>query len=582
MRLRGVVVAVVLGLAGAVWAPSSASAAPVSPEVRELQSQLARAVAQRVPGARVAAPDFSVEPLVGIPGLVDLVAGRTAVMLDPSFWTQVVWNLVASQTIVLPSPVDLLKVEQVLPTSVVENGTRVSPLPRRRQDLGDLKYEFAGRTKTLREYVISTETDGVAFVHDGAIVTDLYANGWSPETRHQPWSVTKSFVSALIGIALDEGRIRSVEEPIDAYVPATKGTVWEGVTIRNLLEMESGVHWDEGTPVLVVNTQVQQWIDLALDLVTGGQLGKSRNQFLLNLPRVAEQGTQFSYNSGNTQMLAWLLETVYNQPFNEVISEKLWVPAGMAGDARVMTDRIGDAIASQGLYSRIFDLARFGEIFRRGGVTSDGVRVVPEKWVRESTTMTEISKGSYAFQWWAGPTPHSYEASGFQGQKISVSPDHCLTGVRLSHTLGLNLSGGSVGIEAGGDEWSAVYRAVADRLGACDAAASAGASARKARLRIGKTTRFSRRGALRRRALRLVVASDRAGRSLTVRAVARRGGRNVTVADRRLTLRSTKARSVSVPLTRAGRRLLAARRAVRVVVTVKSGASTVRRTITLR
>ena len=206
-------------------------------------------------------------------------------------------------------------------------------------------------------------------------------------------------------------------------------------------------------------------------------MGQTRDEFLKSLPRVAPQGTQFSYNSGNTQLLAWLLEEVYDKPFNRVISQKLWKPMGMDGDAMVMTDRLGDAVASQGLYSRIFDLARFGELFRNGGVTPDGKRVVPANWVKRSTTMTANSGGGYAFQWWAGPTRGSYEASGFQGQKITVSPAHCLTGVRLSHTLGGNLRPGggdpadpaSYGfeVEMGGGEWSAVYRAVAKHLGTC-------------------------------------------------------------------------------------------------------------------
>src|SRR3712207_5133128 len=163
----------------------------------------------------------------------------------------------------------------------------------------------------------------------------------------------------------------------------------------------------------------------------------------------------------------------------------------MDGDARILTDRAGDAIASQGLYARVFDLARFGELYRNGGRTPDGRRIVSQKWVRDSTTMTGISKGEYAWQWWLGPTPRSHEASGFQGQKISVSPDHCMTGVRLSHTLGANFSSGSFAVEMGSEEWSAVYRAVAQRLGTCDRSAPAVRRPR-ARMRIGRVTRSGR------------------------------------------------------------------------------------------
>lgn len=459
--------ALVLLLAAAL-AASLALPAGASAQSSDARTQIVQAVASEIPGAQVL--PGAEEAIVGVPGVADLVAGRTEVMMDPAFWTQIVGNLLVSRTIVLPTPVDLVKPEMFLPTALVRNGPYVWPLPRREVDLSGVRYEWQGRQKSLRDFVHSTETDIVAFLRGGEIVTDMYANGWSADVRHQPWSVTKSFVSAVVGIALDEGEVGSVEDPIDRYIGELRGTAWEGTTIRNLLEMESGVHWDEGTPVLAVNTQVQQWIQAALDLYTDGRYGQGRNEFLKSLPRVAPQGTKFSYNSGNTQVLAWLTETVYGKPFVEVISEKLWIPTGMAGDARMLTDRVGDAIASQGLYARVFDLARFGELFRNRGRAPDGRQVVSAGWVRESTTMTTLSGGRYAYQWWTGATPEGYQASGFQGQKITVSPANCLVGVRLSHTLGANLSSGSFAVEMGADEWAAAYRAVAERFAGCPAA----------------------------------------------------------------------------------------------------------------
>jgi CubicO group peptidase (beta-lactamase class C family) len=561
MRARGLFAAACAALVIASPTPDAQAATQ-----QQVVRQVAETVARQVPGATIRRS--AEEPLVGVPGFADLVAGRAEVMMDPAFWTQVTYNLLVSQTVVLPQPVDLVKPEAALPTAPVANGGKpVWPLPRRSvKGLADTTYEWQGRTKTLREFVTSTETDGVAFIDDGAIAGDLYANGWSADVRHQPWSVTKSFVSALVGIAREDGRVRSLEDRIETYVPDLRGTAWEGTTIRNLLEMESGVHWDEGTPVLVVNTQVEQWAQAALDLVTDGHAGQTRNAFLKSLPRVAPQGTKFSYNSGNTQVLAWMLERVYRKPFNVVISEKLWKPAGMAGDARVMTDRVGDAIASQGLYSRIFDLARFGELFRNGGRTPDGRQVVPRAWVRESTTMTPISDGQYAYQWWFAGLPGSYEASGFQGQKISVAPNECVTGVRLSHTLGAKLQDGFE-VEMGGEEWTAVLTAVAKRLGGCAPGAAAGTSpaagGRALRLRLGGATRMSRRLALRRGALRVRVGARDARTALTLTAVGRRGTK---VAERRLALPAGRARTVTVRLTRAGRRLLRSRRAVRLTI----------------
>ena len=561
----------------AVAAPAAANPGASAAGEADVREEIVELVARLIPGATVA-PRSDEPPLEGVPGVAELAAGRTEVMMDPAFWTQVVGNLLVSRTIVLPTPIDLVRPEMYLPLVPVANGGRVWPLPREEVDLSGTTYEWQGRKKTLRDFVRSTETDAVGFVHQGRIVDDLYANGWSADDRHQPWSVTKSFISAVVGIAVDDGRVRSVQDPIDAYIPELRGTAWEGVTIQNLLQMESGVHWDEGTPVLALNTQVQQWIQAALDLYTNGALGQGRNEFLKSLPEVASQGTKFSYNSGNTQVLAWLAETVYRKPFNRVISEKLWIPTGMAGDARMMTDRAGDAIASQGLYSRIFDLARFGELFRNGGRTPFGRQVVSESWVRESTTMTAVSQGKYAYQWWTGATPDGFNASGFQGQKISVSPANCLTGVRLSHTLGANASDGFA-VEMGADEWTAAYRAVAARLGGCK---PRGGSRAAAALRLGKAKRMSRKHALRRGALRVTL--DTGGRRMPValRATSRVGRRVVRVASRRLTFPGGRHRRVRVPLTRRGKALLRGRRSLRVKLTATGAGQRATRAITLQ
>jgi CubicO group peptidase (beta-lactamase class C family) len=417
--------------------------------------------------------------LVGWPSLPDLVIDRVELVSDPDYWMNYVRELLVDGVIVAPVPIDPVKPEAVLPTARVRPGEYTSSLPRRPVDLSGVRYEWNGRGKSVDDFVRTTETDGVTFVHRGRVVGDWYANGWSAGLRHQPWSVTKSFTSTLVGIALDEGRIGSVREPIDKYVTGLRGTAWAGTTIENILQMESGIQWDEENLFVPMNNQIMQWVQLGLDLYTDGALGMTRDEYLRSLPRVAPQGTEFHYNSGNTQVLAWLLETVYGKPFHRILSAKLWRPAGMAGDALIMTDRVGDAVASQGLYARSHDFARFGELFRNGGVTPEGRRVVSERWVRQATTFTDVSDGRYGYQWWHGATRDGYSAVGFQGNRITVAPGRCLTGVRLSHTLAADLSPGdgdpldpgNYGFEYvdGGEEWDAVYRAVARHLGGCDA-----------------------------------------------------------------------------------------------------------------
>ena len=317
------------------------------------------------------------------------------------------------------------------------------------------------------------------------MIGEWYANGYTADVRHQAWSVTKTFVAAVVGIALSEGHIDSLQDPIDAYVPDLAGTEWEGVSIEDVLQMESGVHWDEGTPVLAINTQVEQWRDLALDLHTEGALGKTRNEFLATLPSMGyEPGTKFSYNSGNTQVLAWMTELIYDQDFETILQEKLWQPMGADGDAVMTSDRIGDVVASHGLFARPHDFARFGEVLRNGGRTPEGRQVVPAEWVKAMTTMTEVSGGIYGLQTWAHPiaAPDAFTASGFQGQKITVMPSDCMTGVRTSHALGADVRDGEITDPAAygftvttyEEEWQTMLRAVADAVGGCAAGAAGG------------------------------------------------------------------------------------------------------------
>jgi CubicO group peptidase (beta-lactamase class C family) len=421
-------------------------------------------------------------PVVGTPPPGDAVEGWVENWMDPDFWSAYVRDAVLNGHINLPYPNDPVKPEAYLPNVPVPNGGYVSALPVAPVDLSGVTYEWQGETKTIEQFVRTTRTDQVVLVRDGHVIGELYAGGYSADVRHQAWSVTKTFVAAVVGIAHGEGRIASLQEPIDAYVPDLAGTEWEGVSIEDVLQMESGVHWDEDTPVLAVNTQVEQWRDLALDLYTDGAAGQTRNEFLATLPAAGyEPGTRFSYNSGNTQVLAWLTELLYGKTFNEILAEKLWQPMGAAGDAVMTSDRVGSVIASHGLFARPHDFARFGELLRNGGRTPEGRQVLPAEWVEAMTTMTDVSDGSYGYQTWAHPiaAPDAYSASGFQGQKITVLPSDCLTGVRTSHALGVRVRDGELtdpaaygfGTEFYAAEWQTMLRAVADAVGGCGSGA---------------------------------------------------------------------------------------------------------------
>ncbi|MFP5220580.1 MAG: serine hydrolase domain-containing protein [Actinomycetes bacterium] len=450
----------------------------------------AAAIALAALSVPLLAPPAAAEdgPVVGTPPPGDAVEGWVENWMDPDFWSSYVHDALVNGHFNLPYPNDPVKPEAYLPNVPVADGEYVSALPVAHRDLSQVTYEFEGQTKTIEQFVRTTRTDQVVLVHDGTVVGEWYANGYSADVRHQAWSVTKTFIAAVVGIAFAEGHIDSLQDPIEQYVPDLAGTEWDGVSIEDILQMESGVHWDEGTPMLAINTQVEQWRDLALDLYTDGALGKTRNEFLATLPSGGyEPGTRFSYNSGNTQVLAWMTELIYGMDFEDVLEQKLWQPMGADGDAVMTSDRVGGVIASHGLFARPHDFARFGELLRNGGRTPEGKQVVPESWVDAMTTMTDVSEGAYGLQTWAHPiaAPDAYSASGFQGQKITVLPSDCITAVRTSHALGADVRDGEItdpdayafDTEFYAEEWQTMLRAIADEIGGCpEAAATTGGS----------------------------------------------------------------------------------------------------------
>ena len=433
-------------------------------------------------------------PILSMPSPEQLLIGRlTDVWMKPSYWENYVREVLFNMNVVLPLPTDAVRPEIWTANVHVANGDYVSPMPMALQDISQLTYEWEGAVKTVEDYMLTTETDTIVFLANGALVDELYYNGYTENTRNQPWSVTKTFIAVTVGIAYDEGHIDSLQDPIEKYIPELEGTAWEGATLENILQMESGVHWDEANiVVLAENTQVQQWTQIALHHHSQGQLGMTRNEFLKSLPKAYEQGTQWSYNSGNTQVLAWMLELIYDKPYNEIISEKLWQPMGAQGDAKMIADREGGVIASQGLYARARDFARFGELMRNGGVAANGHRIVSAEWLDAMIQMTDLSNGAYGYQTWnSGAGEGAYLAGGFQGQKITVVPNKCVTAVRLSHTLAAHFRDGDIQDPSaygffthdGGVEWGSMVRQLSEQIGGCDDTGAMAGSRR------GKTSR---------------------------------------------------------------------------------------------
>lgn len=388
----------------------------------------------------------------GVGPLVDLLQARADLLLNgqPQMLLE---NTTDGEAAILLLPVDATTVIVILPTQVVRANPAALPLPEARLDLSQVTYEINGRTRTVGQYMQGGNTNAIAFMHDGRFTYDDYQNGFNPNTRHHMWSVTKSVTTALVGIAVAEGRVHSIHDPITQYIAEAAGTVWEGVSIEDLLQMESGTYWVD-VPV----HQPEQLILMGADFHSNGLYGMTRDDYLLKLTRVSAPGDYYRYNSGDAQMLAWLLERVYQKPYAKILSEKIWQPAGMQDDALVMADRLGNTFASMGLMATPRDMLRFGELFRNGGRSVNGKQIVPKKWVAASHNYDKASGGAprgYMWAQWDNGEPGNYTAIGYGHQRVSVAPSLDMVGVRFGNDPVDTIAP---------KEWEAVLTAVGNHL----------------------------------------------------------------------------------------------------------------------
>lgn len=395
------------------------------------------------------------ESTYGVAPLTDLLQSRLELLLGGQLQRNLE-DVSDGELSILLLPIDAVTVISVLPTNVVKADPSAPELPEMIVDLSAITYEVNDRTRTLDDYMQSGSTNALAFMHHGQLVFEGYQNGFNPKTRQHVWSVTKSVTSALVGIAVAEGLVDSIDDPIKKYIPEAEGTVWEGVTVKNLVQMKSGTYWVD-VPV----HQPEQLILMAADYHSNGLFGMTRDEYLLRLTRVSPPGELYRYNSGDPQMLSWMLENIYDKPYAEILSEKIWQPAGMRDDARVMVDRLGNTFASMGLFATARDMLRFGEIYRNGGRTADGRQIVPEDWVTETSNYDKTrGGGSRGYMWphWNGIESGNYTASGFGGQRVGVAPSQNLVSVRF----GNDVVDSAVGIAE--KEWEIISTAVGNYL----------------------------------------------------------------------------------------------------------------------
>jgi CubicO group peptidase (beta-lactamase class C family) len=328
--------------------------------------------------------------------------------------------------------------DTVFPYHVIKRAGPVAELPSTSQRL-EVSYLFKGKRHTLDDLLARTRTQGFLVVKDGKIVDQRYFNGANDKTKFTSWSVAKSFTATLVGLALADGKIRSLDDPITDYLPELKGSGYDGVPIKDILEMSSGVKFSEDygngkSDVMIMWEKVmtQQSLTLA--------------EYAKSLGRAEKPGSKFVYRSVDTAVLGMLVQRVTGKPLAQLLSERIWQPLGMEQDATWLTDRPGPDALEAGfccINATLRDYARFGLMFLHDG-KADDKQLVPAAWVKAATNpqssqvgwghLSAGDPGAYGYQWWliypgAG---HAYSAEGVFFQFIYVSPKYNMVIVKTS------------------------------------------------------------------------------------------------------------------------------------------------------
>ena len=285
-------------------------------------------------------------------------------------------------------------------------------------------YEFEGEQLNLIEGLDHFHTDGLIILHDGKMLFEKYWNGNTKDSKHIAFSVSKSYLSALFGIAIEEGLIKSIDDSVSIYLDDFEGTGYEDVKIKNLLQMSSGIEFNED--YADPNSDINRFARATAK-------GSSFRDFAKTLKNGKKQGTYNHYVSLDTQVLGMILESVTDMPLREYLYKRIWSKIGTESDAYYIADKTGTDMALGGLNATLRDFSKFGQLYLNEG-SWDGEQIVPKSWVVKSHTPDaphlmpnagdlSSSEWGYGYQWWIPGDPLTdYTAHGIFNQFIYVDP----------------------------------------------------------------------------------------------------------------------------------------------------------------
>jgi CubicO group peptidase (beta-lactamase class C family) len=270
-------------------------------------------------------------------------------------------------------------------------------------------------------YMKDQRTAGLVIIQDGKIRLEKYGLGFSGDGRWTSFSVAKSFTFSLVGAAIKDGYIKSIDDKVTDYILDLKGSVYDDVTIKQLLTMTSGVKWNED--------YADPKSDVALFPAHKAEPGVDVTvSYMRKLKREVPPGTKWVYNTGETNLIGVLVSSATKKKLSDYLAEKVWRPFGMEQDASWLLGSTGHEISGCCLQASTRDFARFG-LFMLGGGMAEGKSVFPDGWIAAATTKqadTDREYGSgyqygYVYLWWT-MNDGSYTARGIFGQGIFIDP----------------------------------------------------------------------------------------------------------------------------------------------------------------
>ncbi len=300
--------------------------------------------------------------------------------------------------------------DKVFPTRVIPAGGEPFPLPLSLQSLGSTKFTYKDETMSLDDYFSKHSVAGLLVIKDGRITYERYGLGNDEHTLWDSFSVAKSLTSLLLGVAVKDGYIKSLDEKVSDYLPRLKGSAYEQASIRNIVQMTSGVQWNEN------------YLDPKADINEMPWDAKRLYRYLQQKPRVHPAGERFNYNSAETNLVGTLVRSAIGNNLSTYLSDKIWKPFGMQADANwELGIPGGGETGGSSFNATLRDFGRIGLFALRGGVLADGSRVLPEEWMQDSTRPAETNP-YYGYLWWL-KGEGAYAAQGIFGQAIYVFPD---------------------------------------------------------------------------------------------------------------------------------------------------------------